>query len=63
VPEGPAVFQAIRRLVTVNWGGTENPVMQKYKNIESNARQKLRSGVGGMLPKFPGVTGIIDPEG
>jgi hypothetical protein len=41
----------------------ENPVMQKYKNIERNARQKLRSGVGGRLPKFPGVTGIIDPEG
>jgi hypothetical protein len=30
----------------------ENPVMQKYKNIERNARQKLRSGVGGMLPKL-----------
>jgi hypothetical protein len=41
----------------------ENPVMQKYKNIERNARKKLRSGVGGILPKFPGVTGIIDPEG
>src|SRR5262249_42940187 len=23
VPEGPAYFQAIRRLATVNWGGTE----------------------------------------